>query len=431
MADDSGRRPPRRRHIHGVTIQRGLFVVLCLLVGDAREALANWAATRKANAGALVHVTTTATRPNGDIEVSEGTAFIIDPDGYALTCAHVVPKAPDGASIKYSGSVGGRSTEMHELEVVEWLSPLPFDLALVRLLGPPPGGWPTMELDPGDRIAVDMELFALGFPPGPEIHGVEGKISGVLPDGSWSMTAPIAAGSSGGPVFSRSGGVIGVARGLVENSENYLMLPIAWARGLIAKAPKARLRRAGSSTFTKVLVGAVGAAVGGAGGYAASGRNTEIVQVPGPERVVIESSPSFYSARFEPSSLPCPDGSSRVPIQVRIELRADNRSSGAIRLTGGSAELIIVRSDGLTTEVGQTLAVGDMDVLPSQLGPNTSGVAVSANRPNGIECSNDAGGPFRQNEWLGVVTVRYEAGQPPSPYVGRVLTDNRLIVTSP
>src|SRR5712692_4405237 len=87
---------------------------------------------------------------------------------------------------------------------------------------------------------------------------VEGKISGVLPDGSWSMTAPIAAGSSGGPVFSRSGGVIGVARGLVENSENYLMLPIAWARGLIAKAPKARLRRAGSSTFTKVLVGAVG-----------------------------------------------------------------------------------------------------------------------------------------------------------------------------
>lgn len=141
-----------------------------------------------------------------------GTCFAVSPDGLLLTSYHVVDTAtkvtvvfPDGR--KGEADVLRESTDN--------------DLALLRIKVPTPEWLP---LGKSSDISVGMSAFTIGFP-NPEMLGAEAKftegnvtsLSGPSQEPTLlQVSIPIQPGSSGGPVVSYSGKVIGVIDSSIE-----------------------------------------------------------------------------------------------------------------------------------------------------------------------------------------------------------------------
>lgn len=135
-----------------------------------------------------------------------GSGFLIDDKGHVLTNAHVVEgdiypiiRTIDGT--EYEGNIIGYSNttdvaiiKVHELE-----------------------GKTGLELEETDNVKIGDEVIALGSPRGYENTATLGNISGVdrtfvIPpfeyEGVYQMSAPIAPGSSGGPLLSKQTGKV-------------------------------------------------------------------------------------------------------------------------------------------------------------------------------------------------------------------------------
>lgn len=135
-----------------------------------------------------------------------GTGFVVHPDGYLITCAHVVRDATklevNLAGRTYPGTVVVMDTDT--------------DLALVKVEA---RGLPVLPLGDSDACQVGQDVWALGYPLtnvlGNEIKATRGSLSGVtrLADRKvFTIDAPINPGNSGGPLVGEGGGVIGVNR---------------------------------------------------------------------------------------------------------------------------------------------------------------------------------------------------------------------------
>lgn len=191
-------------------------------------------AIEDANQDAIVFVTATTILPSGTPDSAFGTAFIIHPNGYALTCAHVVPKIQgNGNEPTYLGIVGGRYGTSYPITVITRLPD--FDLALIKLPRRS-APWPVMAADPNKNVDTGAIVYVLGFPGEGNLDVVSGEIRRDLDDGRLVTSAGIDHGSSGGPVFDTQGAVIGIAEGSVGDAQN-VFIPMRRARYLLDILP--------------------------------------------------------------------------------------------------------------------------------------------------------------------------------------------------
>jgi hypothetical protein len=144
---------------------------------------------------------------------SLGTGFLVRPDGWIATNLHVVVGGP---KVKVTLRDG------RELDVVEVLAASPeHDLALVRVEA---RGLPTVSIGDSDRMRPGDPVVAIGNPLGLEDTVSNGLVSARrrLEDGFevLQVSAPIAPGSSGGPLFNERGEVIGIATAVLQGGQN-------------------------------------------------------------------------------------------------------------------------------------------------------------------------------------------------------------------
>jgi serine protease Do len=145
-----------------------------------------------------------------------GTGFIVRADGWIATNLHVIVGGPH-VKVTLRDLRGDR-----ELEVVEVLAASPeHDLALLRVEA---RGLPVVSLGDSDAMRPGDSVVAIGNPLGLEDTVSNGLVSArrkvdagveVL-----QISAPIAPGSSGGPIFNDRGEVIGVATAVLEQGQN-------------------------------------------------------------------------------------------------------------------------------------------------------------------------------------------------------------------
>ena len=137
-----------------------------------------------------------------------GSGMILTPDGYVLTCAHVVAD---------SQSCTVALTDGRELEAELVALDEQTDLAVLKIDAE---GLPTVEFTDSDKAVVGESVYALGDPVRPEFRSTftDGMISGLNRSVSSrngvmrliQITAPVNSGNSGGPVFNAWGQVLGV-----------------------------------------------------------------------------------------------------------------------------------------------------------------------------------------------------------------------------
>lgn len=135
---------------------------------------------------------------------STGSGFLISPDGYFLTCAHVVE---NGRNIKVKVGANTHPAKLIRADVHN-------DVALMKLEG---SDFQQLALslslpEMGDKV------FTVGFP-NPELQGASAKytdgaissLSGIMDDiRTMQITAPIQGGNSGGPLVDEAGNVLGL-----------------------------------------------------------------------------------------------------------------------------------------------------------------------------------------------------------------------------
>lgn len=133
-----------------------------------------------------------------------GSGFVISPDGYFLTCAHVVE---NGDTIKVQVGANTYPAKLVRADVHN-------DVALLKLDG---SNFQHLALslslpEMGDKV------FTVGFP-NPELQGASAKytdgaissLSGILDDiRTMQITVPIQGGNSGGPLVDAAGNALGL-----------------------------------------------------------------------------------------------------------------------------------------------------------------------------------------------------------------------------
>jgi serine protease Do len=145
-----------------------------------------------------------------------GTGFVVRADGWIATNLHVIVGGPH-VKVTLRDLRGDR-----ELDVVEVLAASPeHDLALVRVDA---HGLPVVSLGDSDAMRPGDSVVAIGNP-----LGLEDTVSNGLVSARRSIdagvevlqiSAPIAPGSSGGPIFNEKGEVIGIATAVLEQGQN-------------------------------------------------------------------------------------------------------------------------------------------------------------------------------------------------------------------
>jgi hypothetical protein len=146
-------------------------------------------------------------------EESLGTGFVVRADGWIATNLHVI--------------VGGSRVvvtlaDRRELAVVEVLAAdAQHDVALVHVEAQ---GLPVLTLGQSEALRPGDPVVAIGHPLGLEDTVSNGLVSAVrtIEDGSkvLQISAPIAPGSSGGPIFNDRGEVIGIATAIITGGQN-------------------------------------------------------------------------------------------------------------------------------------------------------------------------------------------------------------------
>jgi serine protease Do len=146
-------------------------------------------------------------RPDRRFETTVGSGFLVEPDGHALTNAHVV----DGAA-SITGILSSGDRVPIRIIGLDWA----LDVALVKLQVP--GPQPTVRLGDSAASRVGDEVLTIGTPVGLErtmTRGIISAINRVLPyvsadEPMLQTDAPINPGNSGGPLLDRCSTVIGI-----------------------------------------------------------------------------------------------------------------------------------------------------------------------------------------------------------------------------
>jgi serine protease Do len=165
-----------------------------------------------------------------------GSGFIIHPDGYAITNAHVIQgETRIKATVFEQRNLDFRRREIQDVEIIAVNNHL--DLALIKLKNDE-GDFPTIYLDDTDELLAGQEVFAIGAPLGLERTLSQGVIATTQRNFEGSTfiqtTAQINPGNSGGPLFNTRGEVIGVTNMKIPLGEGLgFAIPAKYVRDFI------------------------------------------------------------------------------------------------------------------------------------------------------------------------------------------------------
>ena len=146
-------------------------------------------------------------------DVSQGTGFIINDDGYLVTNAHVLVR---GTKI----SIITANQDLLKGNLIGYNND--FDIALIKING----NYNSLKFADSDEIQVGEKVIAIGNPLGLQFSVSEGIVSGIHREGlngvnSYVQTdAALNPGNSGGPLINKQGEVIGINNFKIGGSEN-------------------------------------------------------------------------------------------------------------------------------------------------------------------------------------------------------------------
>ena len=164
-----------------------------------------------------------AVKPPREVPVrSGGSGFIISPDGYIMTNAHVV----DGAD-----EVTVKLTDRREFRAKVIGSDDASDVALIKINAT---NLPTVTIGNPQTLKVGEWVIAIGSPFGFENSVTAGIVSAKgrsLPDGNYvpfiQTDVAINPGNSGGPLFNMQGQVVGINSQILSGSGGYMGVSFA------------------------------------------------------------------------------------------------------------------------------------------------------------------------------------------------------------
>lgn len=248
--------------------------------------------------------------------IAFGSGFFIDAEGALATNYHVI----EGATA-IQVSAGGEPARLVE---GVYAADDQLDLAIVKVSGGAPGTLSLSATDP----SIGEPVVAIGNPEGFEGTVSEGIVSGIRrwPGGGrrYQITAPISAGSSGGPVLNSFGEVIGIATATWKEGQN-----------LNFAVPSTDLHRLWSNRGELQSVASVVAfsVASELAGLSAHGRTLEV----GSEVVgeITEADPVWVDGSYvQPWELDLPSGQT-----VTLDLRSDEFDA-YLMVTGPGIEVL-------------------------------------------------------------------------------------------
>ena len=155
-------------------------------------------------------------------ENSLGSGFIISPDGYIITCAHVT----DGAR-----EILVRLNDRREFNARLVGSDRRSDIALVKIEST---GLPVIAVGDAGRLQVGEWVLAIGSPFGFDSSATAGIVSAkgrTLPSENYvsfiQTDVPINPGNSGGPLFNLKGEVVGVNSQIYSGTGGFMGVSFA------------------------------------------------------------------------------------------------------------------------------------------------------------------------------------------------------------
>lgn len=155
-------------------------------------------------------------------ESSLGSGFIVSPDGYILTCAHVVDRARD---------IQVRLNDRREYSARLIGSDRRSDIALLKI---ETGGLPTVVIGDAAKLNVGEWVLAIGSPFGFDNSATVGIVSAkgrTLPNENYmtfiQTDVPINPGNSGGPLFNLKGEVVGVNSQIYSGTGGFMGVSFA------------------------------------------------------------------------------------------------------------------------------------------------------------------------------------------------------------
>lgn len=142
-----------------------------------------------------------------------GSGFIIHPDGYAITNAHVVQgETKLKCTVYEQGELNFRRRIIDDVEIIAVNNHL--DLALIKMEHPEGKKFPAIYIQGAEKLGAGEEVFAIGAPLGLErtlSRGVVSTTQRNFEGMTYIQTdTQINPGNSGGPLFNMQGEVIGV-----------------------------------------------------------------------------------------------------------------------------------------------------------------------------------------------------------------------------
>jgi serine protease Do len=181
-----------------------------------------------------------------------GSGFIVSPDGYIITNAHVV----DGAS-----EVTVKLTDRREFTAKVIGSDKRTDIALIKIDAK---GLTALDINANPAIRKGEWVIAIGSPFGFESSVSAGVISGVhraLPNGQMvpfiQTDVAVNPGNSGGPLLNAAGQVVGVNSQIYSRSGGYMGLSFAIPADIAARVAD-QLKTTGKVAHGRLGVGIQG-----------------------------------------------------------------------------------------------------------------------------------------------------------------------------
>ena len=147
-----------------------------------------------------------------DDPIGQGSGFIVREDGAVVTNYHVISNA---RNIRVKA--GKKVLKVEGLIYADMEN----DVVILKVTGK---SLPTVRLGDVEKMDTGEKIYVIGSPEGLENTISDGILTGIRQIDAkrriLQITAPISRGSSGSPVFNKSGEVIGIATFLIKEAQN-------------------------------------------------------------------------------------------------------------------------------------------------------------------------------------------------------------------
>ncbi|MGH9802997.1 MAG: S1C family serine protease [Blastocatellia bacterium] len=168
--------------------------------------------------------------------ISQGSGFIVTPNGAIVSNLHVVQGA-SALRVKLPNGDIYKTTDLVDVDDAK-------DIAIIKIKG---FKLPAVTLGNSDKAETGDAIVAISSPEGLVNSLTTGVISGVRRLDThrvFQITAPISRGSSGGALFNANGEIIGIVTYLLKSGQNInFAVPINYARGMIGDQVTTSLAR--------------------------------------------------------------------------------------------------------------------------------------------------------------------------------------------